>query len=73
MIRHCRLKRLFKNYLKTVIVGFGQVDVLGLTLCDVVELVLIIFVVKSIWSNSNIVQAVVVEEHQEASLAASIG
>ena len=31
------------------------------------------YVVKFIWSNSNIVQAVVVEEHQEASLAASIG
>ena len=31
MIIHCRLIDLFKNYLKTVIVGFGQADVLGFT------------------------------------------
>ena len=31
MIIDCQLKRLLKNYLKTIIVGFGQADVLGLS------------------------------------------
>ena len=31
MIIDCQLKSLLKNYLKTIIVGFGQADVLGLT------------------------------------------
>ena len=32
MIIDCQLKSLLKNYIKTVIIGFGQVDVLGLRL-----------------------------------------
>ena len=31
MIIDCQLKSLLKNYLKTLIVGFGQADALGLT------------------------------------------
>ena len=49
----------------------GVVDMLEL--CDVVDVFWLYFVVKFVWSNSNIVHAVVVEEHQEASLGASIG
>ena len=30
MIIDCQLKSLLKNYLKTLIVGFGQADALGL-------------------------------------------
>jgi hypothetical protein len=29
MILDCQLKSLLKNYLKTIIVGFGQADALG--------------------------------------------
>ena len=32
MIIDCHLKSLIKNYLETVIVGFGQVDGLGLSM-----------------------------------------
>ena len=32
MILDCQLKSLLKNYLKTIIVGFGQSDVLGFSL-----------------------------------------
>jgi hypothetical protein len=32
MIIDCQLKSLLKNYLKTLIVGFGQADALGLRL-----------------------------------------
>jgi hypothetical protein len=32
MIIDCQLKGVLKNYLETVIVGFGQADVLGLIL-----------------------------------------
>ena len=31
MIIDCQLKSLLKNYLKTLIVGFGQADALGLS------------------------------------------
>ena len=33
MIIVCQLKCLLKNYLETLIVGFGQADVLGLSVC----------------------------------------
>ena len=36
MIIDCQLKSLLKNYLKTIIVGFGQADVLGFT-CKVAK------------------------------------
>ena len=32
MIIDCQLKSVLKNYLETVIVGFGQADVLGFTI-----------------------------------------
>ena len=32
MIIDCQLKSLLKNYLKTLIVGFGQADALGLSI-----------------------------------------
>ena len=32
MLLYCQLKSLLKNYFKTVIVGFGKADVLGLSL-----------------------------------------
>ena len=31
MLLDCQLKSLLKNYLKTIIVGFGQADALGLS------------------------------------------
>ena len=34
MIIDCQLKCLLKNYLKSVIVGFGQADVLGYRIAD---------------------------------------